>query len=610
MYRAASGALVFSAGTIQWTWGLDSVHDTGFDPQPPADPRMQQAQVNLLADMGAQPTTLMAGLTPAAPSTDATGPTVTIDSPAPASTQPNGSRVTVSGSATDQGGQVAGVEVSTDRGATWHPAAGRTQWSYTYTQHGYGATPVRVRAVDDSANIGHARSRFFSVPCPCSVFGSEVPDLADAGHTIRPPSSVCASGPPGTARSPGSASTSPPPTPARTWGRCGPPRESGSPRPPSPPRPRPAGSRSRSHNRSRSARRRATSSPTRRRPATTPPTWTPSSWSASTPVRSRWPAGTPPTPPGCGPAAGSFPSQQFRNTNYYVDVEYTPSGPPDPFPGIDIAAREPAPGAAGVARNTTVRVAFTAPIEPGATLAVTVGGTPVAGALARSGEATALTFTPAAPLPAHTGIGVALSDVTSVDGAELAPSSWSFTTGAAGGPPGGPPGGTPGERQVTLFGGAKPRSGPSDGRGIEVGVEFTSRSAGRVTALRYYRQKGRPSPRSIALWTAKGKKIVRVKLPKKQATTAAKRSAWHAVALRKPVRVPAGKRVVVSYYLPHGKAPRTRDFYPRKTWKSGPLRVKRADNGLYRRAGRSRFPTKVKKGANFFVDVVFRYPPS
>ena len=27
MYRAASGALVFSAGTVQWTWGLDEVHD-------------------------------------------------------------------------------------------------------------------------------------------------------------------------------------------------------------------------------------------------------------------------------------------------------------------------------------------------------------------------------------------------------------------------------------------------------------------------------------------------------------------------------------------------------------------------------------------------------
>ena len=27
LYRAASGALVFGAGTIQWGWGLDQTHD-------------------------------------------------------------------------------------------------------------------------------------------------------------------------------------------------------------------------------------------------------------------------------------------------------------------------------------------------------------------------------------------------------------------------------------------------------------------------------------------------------------------------------------------------------------------------------------------------------
>ena len=52
LYRAASGALVFGAGSVQWTWGLDQEHDGN---GAPADPRMQQAQVNLLADMGRSP---------------------------------------------------------------------------------------------------------------------------------------------------------------------------------------------------------------------------------------------------------------------------------------------------------------------------------------------------------------------------------------------------------------------------------------------------------------------------------------------------------------------------------------------------------------------------
>src|SRR5205823_2070757 len=56
LYRHPSGALVFSAGTIQWTWGLDVNHDRAVGGATP-DLRMQQATLNLLADMGAQPPT-------------------------------------------------------------------------------------------------------------------------------------------------------------------------------------------------------------------------------------------------------------------------------------------------------------------------------------------------------------------------------------------------------------------------------------------------------------------------------------------------------------------------------------------------------------------------
>ncbi len=138
LYRAPSGALVFGAGTVQWPWGLDSVHDRG---NAPADARMQQATVNLFADMGVQPATLQTG-TAAAPSTDRTAPTSRV-------TSVQGR--TVSGSATDfGGGVVGGVEVSLDGGATWHPAAGRETWTYAGTP---GPAGVRTRAADDSGNL-------------------------------------------------------------------------------------------------------------------------------------------------------------------------------------------------------------------------------------------------------------------------------------------------------------------------------------------------------------------------------------------------------------------------------------------------------------------------
>ncbi|HEX5927676.1 MAG TPA: N,N-dimethylformamidase beta subunit family domain-containing protein [Baekduia sp.] len=62
LYRAPSGALVFGAGTVQWSWGLDSYHDR--QPDPGEDRNMQQATVNLFSDMGAKPTSLQSGLQP------------------------------------------------------------------------------------------------------------------------------------------------------------------------------------------------------------------------------------------------------------------------------------------------------------------------------------------------------------------------------------------------------------------------------------------------------------------------------------------------------------------------------------------------------------------
>ena len=32
MYKASSGAKVFGAGTVQWSWGLDSIHDRSGTP--------------------------------------------------------------------------------------------------------------------------------------------------------------------------------------------------------------------------------------------------------------------------------------------------------------------------------------------------------------------------------------------------------------------------------------------------------------------------------------------------------------------------------------------------------------------------------------------------
>ena len=179
MYRAPSGALVFGAGTVQWAYGLDNFTIPTSTP----DKNMQQATVNLFADMGVQPATLMTGLVAASKSTDTTSPVSTITSGLNGQTLADGSSVTVSGTASDVGGVVAGVEVSTDGGTTWRPATGTANWSYTWTVHGSPAVAVKTRATDDSGNTevpGSGAS--VNVSCPCSIFGSSViPDTPDSG---------------------------------------------------------------------------------------------------------------------------------------------------------------------------------------------------------------------------------------------------------------------------------------------------------------------------------------------------------------------------------------------------------------------------------------------
>ena len=94
--------------------------------------------------------------------------------------------MTISGTATDTGGTVAGVEVSTDSGSTWHPATGTTSWSYSWSAHGSPTATIMSRATDDSGNVETlSPSVNVNVACPCTLAGPErdaaVVDEQDAG---------------------------------------------------------------------------------------------------------------------------------------------------------------------------------------------------------------------------------------------------------------------------------------------------------------------------------------------------------------------------------------------------------------------------------------------
>ena len=156
---------------------------------------MQQFTVNLLAAMGAQPTTLMSGLVAASPPTDTTPPASTITSPTSGQVLADGAPTTITGTATDSGGGVvAGVEVSTDGGHTWHPAtstspaATTVTWSYSWQgAHGAPSAVIESRATDDSGNVETPSDAVtVSINCGtgCSIWGpGYVPAVPDSGGT-------------------------------------------------------------------------------------------------------------------------------------------------------------------------------------------------------------------------------------------------------------------------------------------------------------------------------------------------------------------------------------------------------------------------------------------
>jgi hypothetical protein len=177
MFRdPVSKAIVFGAGTVQWSWGLDGNHD-GTVTVP--DPRMQQATVNLFADMGVQPETLQANLVPASATTDTVAPISIITSPTGGLIVQSGSTpITITGTASDSGGQVGGIEISVDGGQTWRRADGRESWSYSWIPNVSGAVNIRTRATDDSVNTETPGAGIVVTVVPDNVTAPQISNVA------------------------------------------------------------------------------------------------------------------------------------------------------------------------------------------------------------------------------------------------------------------------------------------------------------------------------------------------------------------------------------------------------------------------------------------------
>ncbi|WP_052721107.1 DUF4082 domain-containing protein [Actinoplanes rectilineatus] len=581
LYRAPSGALVFSAGTIQWAWGLDDYHDGAVSP---VDERMQQATINLFADMNVQPATLMSGMAAATPSTDTAAPTVAITTPAATATVANGSQVTLSGTATDTGGgRVAGVEVSLDNGVSWHPAVGTSSWSYTFYTSGLGAQMVQVRAIDDSVNIGDPVARQFVLTGRNTLFGARVPantstndgTSLELGVKFRP--SVAGfvtavrfyKGAGNTGTHTGSL-----------WSSSGERLANGT-----------------FTDESASGWQTLKfSRPVEITPSSTyiASYYAPNGhyaadgqafslldWSAP-PLRA--PRSATVGGNGVFGYGAGFPTRTYGDTNYYVDVQFVSSENAPPAP----VATTPLHNASGVDPAVHPAVVFTKSLDPATiTFAVTsAAGAPVAGTFAYAAPTKTVTFTPSAPFtPATTyHATVTATDTNGITTEE--PVEWTFTTDL-----------NPSVKRLFATDAVPDEASSDDAAPVELGVKFVPLTSGKIIGLRYYQGAGNTGTHTGTLWSSTGDVIRQVTFGPGSG------NGWQTAAFDSPVDVLAGGTYVLSYFAPNGGYAATPNYFTTART-NGPLRAPAGANGVYR-YGSTGFPTSSYNSTNYWVDPLF-----
>ncbi|MEU5940869.1 DUF4082 domain-containing protein [Micromonospora sp. NPDC047548] len=583
MYKASSGALVFSAGTIQWGWGLDDRHDSRTAVEP-ADPAIQQATINLLADMGVQPATLMTGRAAASASTDTQPPTATITSPTTGVSATNGNEVTVQGTASDTGGgRVAGVEVSTDGGETWHAAAGTTSWTYRFWASGLGTQSILARATDDSANLGQpSQPAVLTLTGSNTLFGQRLPANpaeSDAGAwelgiRFTPLTDGFVTGI-RFYKGPGNTGTHT----GSLWSAGG--------------------------------TRLATGTFT----GETATGWQKLSFSTAVPVtaHTRYVASYF-APAGhyaadfhqfnyrdwvSGPLAATratqtsgnglfrygssgFPASTYDGTNYYVDVTFTAAA--DAAPAV--SSINPIGDQTGVPVSVAPSATFSKPIDA-SSLQFTLtnsAGAPVAGTVGYDGPTRTATFTPASPLEATRTYTAAVVGSDTQGNAMDAPTRWSFTTDLD-------------PSVLKLFATNATPASPAynDGGAVEVGVKFRPSVSGSVIGLRYFRGDGNIGTHTGSLWTASGTLLARLTFPSNAAI------GWQSAMFANPVPISANTTYVVSYHAPNGHYAITTNFFA-SAWTNGPLTAPATANGVYRYSGTPAFPNNSYQAANYWVD--------
>ncbi|MGJ5673044.1 MAG: N,N-dimethylformamidase beta subunit family domain-containing protein [Nostochopsis sp.] len=610
-YKGSTGkdALVFGSGTLQWPWGLDVNHDR-VPSGATADVRMQQATINLFADMGVQPATLQSGLAQASASGDIQVPTSVITSPTASTNIQTGNQITITGTASDFGGGViGGVEVSVDGGTTWHPANGRESWSYNWTPSTTGTVTIKSRAIDDSGNIQTTPTEVTVTvqtrTCPCTIWSPTTTpsvvtdpstDAVELGVKFRSEVNGYITG---IRFYKGSQNTG---THVGTlW----------------------------------------TSSGTQLAQATftseTASGWqqvnfaSPVEITANTTYVASYHTNvgrysinenyftnsgfnsSPLYALQNGESGGNgvytynanptFPTSTYNAANYWVDVVFDTSAASDTTPPT-VTSTTPASSATGISTSTTVKATFNEAINT-ATINTTTfelrngNNTSVAATVSYDTASNTATLTPSSPLTTSTTYTATVkggaNGVKDQAGNALAQNyTWTFTTSAT--------------SLVSIWDNSATPAiiTDPDNSPVELGVKFRSDVNGYIKGIRFYKSPQNTNTHVGTLWGSSGDQLAQVTFSSETA------SGWQQTNFANSVAINANAVYVMSYHTNVGKYSVTENYFTSSVDKP-PLHALRdgdsGGNGIYTYSANSAFPTFSYAASNYWVDVLFSTTP-
>jgi hypothetical protein len=591
LYRdQTSGALIFSAGTVMWSWGLDTQHALFHGLTAPVSQAVQQSLVNLFADMGVQPQTLMASLFAASGSTDTTPPVSQITSIGSGSSPVSDQPVTISGTATDSASKVAMVEISTDGGNTWNRATGFGSWAYSWIPPAAGTYTIETRATDDVANLekpsdaqsvtvsaGSTASLFTSAPgdvirnsVVSDVVNSDDPNPVELGIQFTASTSGTISGirfykdVNDTGTHVGSL-----------WTSSGTLLASGT-------------------------FTNETASGWQTLTFTTPVAITagtnyiagyhsngfyPADSNYFTAPLQNGPLSAVAT--GGGPSfftyssTSVFPTSSGNNENYWVDVVFSPSGSGGGPVAGDVTGLSATENTVLSVPASTLLAKDSSP--QGYTLTVTGVTNPPNGTTTYNASTQTVTFTPSTGYTGPDNFTYTISDghggtaTGNVDVTVTYPKT----------------------AQSLFYSSDTPAvTNDSDASAVELGVKFTSDVNGTVTGIRFYKGSQNTGTHQADLWSASGALLATATFTNESA------SGWEQVNFSSPVSITAGTTYIAAYHTNTGHYADTSNYFT-ASHTNGDLTAPASGNDVYAYSSSDAFPTNTFSASNYWVDLVF-----